>query len=191
MKAIIAVAIILLCAGTASAQDPSAVMQELLQRQMQEYEQQHRNTMMRLELERRQLQQQLQSNPPPAAPFNIDDFSDSPTSQPSAPQAHTATPADRGSESVEVKYRGAVNLAPFDCRDITRSSFIKRVCYDRNNEYMLINLKGTYYHYCEIDDGTVTSLLSAESMGRFYNATIKGQFDCRVRRVPSYEVQYR
>jgi hypothetical protein len=79
MKQIIAVAIILLCTGSASAQDPSAVMQELLRRQMQEYEQQHRNTMMRLEIERRQLQQQLQSGPPSATPPNVrfSDFSDS------------------------------------------------------------------------------------------------------------------
>jgi KTSC domain-containing protein len=60
------------------------------------------------------------------------------------------------------------------------------VYYDRRNEYMLISLNGTFYHYCEIDAGTVSSLLDAPSRGRFYNASIKGQFDCRVHRVPSY-----
>jgi hypothetical protein len=35
------------------------------------------------------------------------------------------------SEIVEVKYRGPVDLKHFDCSDISRSSFIKRVCYDR------------------------------------------------------------
>jgi hypothetical protein len=90
------------------------------------------------------------------------------------------------SEDVEVKYRGKVNLAAFSCTDIARSSFINRVCYDTRNEYMLISLNGTFYHYCEIDNGTVSSLLSADSMGRFYNANIKGRFDCRTRRVPSY-----
>jgi hypothetical protein len=94
-------------------------------------------------------------------------------------------------EEVTVKYRGSVNLAPFDCRDITRSSFIKRVCYDRRNEYMLISLNGAYYHYCEIDSGTVSSLLSAESMGKFYNVSIKGRFDCRTHRVPSYTAEQR
>ena len=89
-------------------------------------------------------------------------------------------------ESVYVKYRGEVDLRFFDCSDITRSSFINRVCYDRRNEYMLISLNGTFYHYCEIDAGTVSSLLNAPSMGRFYNASIKGQFDCRVHRVPGY-----
>jgi KTSC domain-containing protein len=89
-------------------------------------------------------------------------------------------------EIVYVKYRGEVDLKLFDCTDITRSSFIRRVCYDRRNEYMLISLNGTFYHYCEIDAGTVSSLLTAPSMGRFYNASIKGQFDCRVHRVPEY-----
>ena len=68
-----------------------------------------------------------------------------------------------------------------------RSSFINRVCYDEANEYMLINLNGTYYHYCGIDDGTVSEFLSADSMGRFYNANVKGNFDCRVNRVPEYD----
>ena len=89
-------------------------------------------------------------------------------------------------ESVFVKYRGEVDLKPFDCADITRSSFINRVCYDKRNEYMLISLNGTFYHYCEIDAGTVSSLLNAPSMGQFYNTVIKGEFDCRVHRVPNY-----
>ena len=89
-------------------------------------------------------------------------------------------------ESVYVKYRGDVDLKHFDCTDITRSSFIRRVCYDSRQEYMLVSLNGTFYHYCEIDTRTVSSLLEAPSMGRFYNASIKGSFDCRVRRVPQY-----
>src|SRR3989442_15275819 len=89
---------------------------------------------------------------------------------------------DSYAETVLVKYRGPVDLKTFSCNDITRSSFIRRVCYDRSNQYMLINLNGTYYHYCEIDNSTVVSLLAADSMGRFYNANIKGQFDCRIHR---------
>src|SRR3974390_460854 len=91
-------------------------------------------------------------------------------------------------ESVYVKYRGEVDLKFFGCKDITRSSFIRRVCYDRRNEYMLIYLNGTFYHYCAIDAGTVSSLLSAPSMGEFYNTNIKGNFDCRVYQAPSYPV---
>jgi len=89
-------------------------------------------------------------------------------------------------ESVFVKYRGEVDLEPFDCTDIERSSFIERVCYDEANEYMLINLNGTYFHYCDIDSDTVDALLEADSMGRFYNVFIKGSFDCRTGYVPEY-----
>jgi hypothetical protein len=89
-------------------------------------------------------------------------------------------------ESVYVKYRGEVDLAPFKCSTVTRSSFIHRVCYDDREAYMLIDLNGTYYHYCEVDSGTVSKLLSADSIGRYYNAAIKGNFDCRVKRMPKY-----
>jgi hypothetical protein len=89
-------------------------------------------------------------------------------------------------ETADVKYRGPVDLKPFKCDTIERSSFIREVCYDQRNAYMLINLKGTWYHYCEIDPGTVSNLLTAESMGRFFNKSIKGNFDCRTHRVPTY-----
>ena len=91
-------------------------------------------------------------------------------------------------EVVQVKYRGPVNLAAFTCEAIKRSSFIERVCYDAKNTYMLIDLSGTWYHYCEIDQGTVSSLLAAESMGHFFDTSIKGSFDCRTHRVPAYSV---
>jgi hypothetical protein len=89
-------------------------------------------------------------------------------------------------ESAFVKYRGEVDLKHLDYTDIARSSFIDRMCYDQRNAYMLISLNGKFYHYCEIDGDTVSALLAADSMGRFYNASIKGQFDCRKNRVPEY-----
>jgi hypothetical protein len=89
-------------------------------------------------------------------------------------------------ESVQVKYRGPVSLASFKCDTVTRSRFIQRVCYDAKNAYMLINLNGTWYHYCEIDQATVSNLLTAELMRFFYNASIKGNFDCQTHRVPAY-----
>ncbi len=84
-----------------------------------------------------------------------------------------------------------MDLTPFDCVDVTRSSFIRRVCYDGAEEYMVIKLKRTYYHYCEIDAHTVEELLKAPSMGRYYLRNIKssgtgGAFDCRTHRVPTY-----
>jgi hypothetical protein len=94
-------------------------------------------------------------------------------------------------ETVDVKYRGTVNLKTFSCTDMSRSSFIERVCYDRAQSYMLINLRGTYYHYCELPPATFDAFIAAPSMGQFYNGNIKGTgsdgpFDCRTRRVPQY-----
>jgi len=94
-------------------------------------------------------------------------------------------------ESVDVKYRGPVDLKPFSCQDITRSSFINRLCYDAPNQYVIVQLKTTYYHYCEMPKATVDDWLAASSMGHFYNARIKGSgtdgpYDCRTHRVPTY-----
>src|SRR6476659_4699863 len=81
---------------------------------------------------------------------------------------------DRFDQTVYVKYHGYVNLQSFDCRDINRSSFIERVCYDKAQSYMIISLKGTYYHDCELPNVTFDAFLGAPSMGQFYNQNIKG-----------------
>jgi hypothetical protein len=94
-------------------------------------------------------------------------------------------PLTVSAETVDVKYRGSVNLGAFTCTS-TVSSFVDRVCYDQKNSYLLISLSGTYYHYCGIELTTVKALLNAESKGRFFNAAIKGKYDCRVGYIPNY-----
>ena len=94
-------------------------------------------------------------------------------------------------ETVEVKYRGPIELDSFDCTGELDSSLVKRVCYNAEHEYMLIRLKGTWYHYCEIDAATVHALLNAPSLGRFYNQSVKdsgtgGLFSCRDKQVPQF-----
>lgn len=94
-------------------------------------------------------------------------------------------------ETVDVKYRGPIDLRPFTCQNITRSSFINRVCYDAPNKYMIILLQNTYYHYCELPQTVLTAFLAADSMGRYYNSNIKGTgsdgpFDCRTHVSPKY-----
>src|SRR3979411_2230084 len=78
------------------------------------------------------------------------------------------------SETVDVKYRGVVDLKPFACADTPHGSFIQRVCYDKAQSYMLISLRGTYYHYCELPAATFDAFATAPSMGQFYNQKIKG-----------------
>lgn len=94
-------------------------------------------------------------------------------------------------ETVDVKYRDKVDLAPFRCTDTPRSSFIGRVCYDSANQYMVIKLQSTYYHYCELPPATFNAFTAAPSMGQYFNQNIKGSgsdgpYDCRTLRVPKY-----
>jgi len=104
------------------------------------------------------------------------------------PLAFMVWTAHAHADAVWVKYRGLVDLTPFHCDWIERSTLVKRLCYDAKEQYVVVNLTGTYYHYCEVPAGIVNDWLAAESMGRFYNAIVKGRFDCRQNRVPSYSV---
>ena len=101
--------------------------------------------------------------------------------------ANVTSPVAAGAETVVVKYRGPVDLAPFNCEWVTRSSLVKRLCYDSHEQYVIVNLTGTYYHYCEMPPDVVAAWKQADSMGRFYNEQVKGQFDCRVHRIPPYK----
>ena len=94
-------------------------------------------------------------------------------------------------ETVDVKYRGPVALTPFACTDTPRSSFVRRVCYDEKNNYMVIQLNNTYYHYCELPKATFAEFAVTPSMGQYFNQTIKGSgsdgpYDCRTHRIPKY-----
>lgn len=82
-------------------------------------------------------------------------------------------------ETVNVKYQGLVDLEPFTCTD-TVSSFVHRICYQSEQNYLVVLLDQTYYHYCRIPSQVVSQWLNADSKGRFYNGSIKGNFDCRL-----------
>ena len=88
-------------------------------------------------------------------------------------------------ETVYVKYRGSVDLGSFSC-SWTQDSFVNRLCYDQNEEYVLVQLKNTYYHYCEVPRSTVSNWLTSGSKGSYYYSNIKSRHDCRVYRMPSY-----
>jgi hypothetical protein len=87
-------------------------------------------------------------------------------------------------ETINVEQRGAVDLKPFVCQDITRSSLVNRVCYDARNQIMIVQVKSAYSQYCGVPQATRDSLLNAPSMGQYYNANIKGsgaaaRYQCR------------
>lgn len=91
-------------------------------------------------------------------------------------------------EPVVATNRGDVDLAPFQCKNKTRSGFITRVCYDHGNRHMLLGFQdGTYRLYCGVDASIADGLLSAPSMARFYSTRIRGTgktgpFDCGAHR---------
>jgi hypothetical protein len=94
-------------------------------------------------------------------------------------------------ETIDVKYYGSLDLKPFVCTDITRSSFVNRACYDKAKQFTVVQLNGTYYPYCEMPTTNYDAFLNASSMGQYYNANIKGSgkdgpFDCRTHTKPTY-----
>jgi hypothetical protein len=95
----------------------------------------------------------------------------------------TVTVAFVQAETVYVKYRGLVDLTGFDCQDTT-SSFVNRICYQKKTHYLIVLLGNTYYHYCRIPPSVVTDWLDASSKGQFYNANVKGEYDCRLGGIP-------
>jgi len=90
---------------------------------------------------------------------------------------------------VSVKYRNTpvnIGTSDFEYLNTDKSSWIRGAWYDSSNRYMVINLDGTYYHYCGMQENIWKNFKRAESFGRYYNQHIKGQFDCRTGHVPDY-----
>lgn len=81
-------------------------------------------------------------------------------------------------ETINAKHQGNIDLATYQCQNITRSSFVNRICHDDEANEMVIMLKSTYYKYCGIGSDVVAALSNANSIGRFYNQNIKGRFSC-------------
>ncbi|TWB92977.1 KTSC domain-containing protein [Bradyrhizobium macuxiense] len=78
-----------------------------------------------------------------------------------APLAGTTWAA---AETIDVKYYGKMDLAPFACTDVSRSSFINRACYDKSKQLMLVQLRSVYYPYCEMPAAVFEAFLAAPSM---------------------------
>ena len=90
---------------------------------------------------------------------------------------------------VTVKYRATsvdVGAPYFERLGRADSTMVYAAWYDDGNDYMVINLSGTNYHYCGFPRSAWTALRSAGSMGRYYRSNIKGRYDCRVHFVPTY-----
>jgi len=82
--------------------------------------------------------------------------------------------AEFGSETVEVKDRGSIDLASFECRDTPRSTLIQRACYDPMHARMIVSVNGAYYQYCDLPHVTFDALMAAPSMGQFFKQNFGG-----------------
>jgi hypothetical protein len=89
-------------------------------------------------------------------------------------------------ESVFVKGRGKVDLVSLECNTVTGSPLIRRICYDWREQYLLLNVDGTYYEFCGVRDSTVDDLKSADSIEQYYSTKIEADFSCRVNRTSKY-----
>jgi hypothetical protein len=82
-------------------------------------------------------------------------------------------------ERVFVKARGEVNLAPFRCTSYSSSEKnVRRLCYDEPEKYVLVSIRGIWYHYCNVPAATVDEWRRARSKGRYFNDNITGRFAC-------------
>ena len=88
-------------------------------------------------------------------------------------------------ETVQVLGRGPVDLQHFVCEEAPHSA-IRRVCYDEENQYLVIQLGSLYLHYCAIEPQKVYGLLHAKSVARYFNAEIKGRYICNSQTAPAY-----
>jgi hypothetical protein len=67
-----------------------------------------------------------------------------------------------------------------DMVQVSSSSNIAAVGYDTDERKLAVEFKGGgTYQYDEVPITTYTDLLTAESMGKFFHANIKGKFECR------------
>ena len=96
--------------------------------------------------------------------------------------------AEFGSETVDVKDRGAVDLATYQCRDTPRSTLIQRACYDPAQASMIVSVKGAYIQYCDLPPAAFDALMAAPSMGQFFRRNVAGngsdgRYECRTGRM--------
>lgn len=96
-----------------------------------------------------------------------------------------AGPAD--AERVYVKARGEIDLAPFRCEAVPRSPNVKRICYDEAQLYVLVSLNGVWYHYCGVPPSTIAAWRKSSAKGRFYNDSVRGNFECTGASMPMYK----
>jgi len=74
------------------------------------------------------------------------------------------------------------------------ATLIKDMYYDEENAYLIVRLNHTYYHYCSIPKSVIDEWRNMPKewdirspLKWYYYNYIKGNYDCRINPVPSYE----
>lgn len=91
---------------------------------------------------------------------------------------------------IKVKYRADpvdVDNGHFQVIETKPSTLVQQIIYDSPNNYLLVDLNGTFYHYCGIPGSVVSAWVASPSLGSFYNSAVKGNYDCRTYPVPHYD----
>ena len=85
---------------------------------------------------------------------------------------------------VSIKYRDtSVDLddTNFEYLDTSESSWIEGAWYDSSNQYLVINLSGTYYQYCDVPQDIWDQFKDYDTHGSYgseYNKILKGNYAC-------------
>jgi hypothetical protein len=64
------------------------------------------------------------------------------------------------------------------CEAVERSSFVNAVCYDERARRLSMQLGARWYRYCGVPPATVQQLLAARSIGSYFQAQIRGRYEC-------------
>ncbi|NEU95644.1 KTSC domain-containing protein [Bradyrhizobium uaiense] len=88
-----------------------------------------------------------------------------------------------GPETADLGSSTTVDLSTFECRDINRSTIVQRVCYSPGERTLLVAVRGSYQHYCNVPTGTHDALMNASSMGVYLNRVLRiaaadGRYAC-------------
>lgn len=94
----------------------------------------------------------------------------------------------KSSNYIIIKYRDtSVDVSEFESFNTSKSSFIEEAYYDSNNQYLILNLNWTNYHWCNVPDYVWNDFKKANSLWKYYNKYIKWEYDCRLWNIPQYK----
>lgn len=63
---------------------------------------------------------------------------------------------------------------------------VRELYYDSKNRYMIINLDGTYYHYCKVPRDSRNWIYNSSNIYNYYENNFYHNFDCRKWWIPLY-----